>query len=501
MANNVYSSAEYQSLGYTNTQKVLTLYRGILSREPDAVSSVQYWVSLLNAGHPMSTLVSNLVTQAEFYTLRDTQICAAVAPGAETVYRWGMLPVLRITPGETPIEVDDVGGVKGLQHMLNDAASAADKTVRLPQGSVIYAAKEIIVPAGVTLTTVGNVPPNQYAKMARIVRTANTGTTILTLQGGASVNGIWVSGQRNHIINGQQLQYMTMDASLKIAHGTANASVIGSRFDTANGNTNIAISGYSDATSTSCNGHTVQNNLITGYTDTHRTNIASRYTDGITNQCRNATVSGNGIVDVSDVGVVTFADYILSGGVKTSQQASVVSNNTVIAAGSSTIAAYSFEPYEVAKDANGNPLEQIKNLNFTNATFSGNRFWTGPGAHFDFGVAGSGKPWHGIYGHLGYGAKIINNTNEGIATNMQIGIAIDGMSNTTVSNNALRYVTLAVEGLCPTKAAIVADTGSELTQSGTVPLSTPGLITGNTQNGVAVSYTVGSVDNCQPGNH
>lgn len=85
LANNIYTSAEYNALGYTNKEKVLTLYRGILSREPDS-GSIQYYANLLDTGVPITAIISDFVSSSEFVNLRNTKICSSIPVGQNTPY-------------------------------------------------------------------------------------------------------------------------------------------------------------------------------------------------------------------------------------------------------------------------------------------------------------------------------------------------------------------------------------------------------------------------------
>ena len=466
LANNFYSSQEYNGLGYNSTEKVLTLYRGLLNREPDSLAAVRYWAQLLDSGTPMQTVVANLVGTGEFAALKN-QICSATANASDPTYRWGTAPA---------ITIDGTLTADALQSKLNAAATSSVKTVVLSPRTIIYADRKITVPAGVTLTTAGVTSRQQYARMARIVRTAHFGAgsarrgdqSLVYLENGAKVNFIWVSGQRDATVNGLTLPYNLLSANLFLNGGTGT-SVISSRVDSGAGNTNIAIDGLEEGAP--CQSVAISDNLITGYANTHYpVGGSGKYSDGITAACERTTITGNQIVDASDVAIILFR----SGPVA---QASTVANNLIISAGVSAFSAMAYEPYIEP----GN--QTTASYNFIGSSFTNNRFWTSGDSHFDIGIAAGTRAWGEK--NLGYGGNITNNSNKGIASIMQIGIGIDGMY-TAVGGNQLAYVRQA-NGLCSTKAAVVVNPDSSRATPGSIASDTP--------------YSFGTLDNCQMGNH
>jgi hypothetical protein len=480
IANNIYASPEYNNLQYTNLEKAITLYRGILNREPNntEVNSIANGLG----SQSISYYVNQLVNTTEFFNLVNTKICTIAGSKSDSVYRWGTTPAVTVNTGETPMSA------VYLQGLLDAAKGQPDPTVRLPQHAVVYADRNIVIPAGVTLTTNGSVSRVQYAKMARIVRTSNFATPIITIKSGGSLNGIWVSGQRDHIVNGTALTYSTWASSVLLESGSGS-SVVGSRIDTPAGNTNIGVEGEESA-GIPCANIQIQNNLITGYSNTHYP-VSGAYlvSDGITVKCVATTLSSNTIIDASDVGIVIFYAY----GTTQKQQSSAATGNLVISSGVPAYAAYMFEPYYSLQ-------APPKHYNFTGANINGNSFWSATDTHFDIGISVGGKAWRSN-GDTGKNAAANNNSNEGIATNMQIGIGVDGMTDTNVSGNALSYVQLpSGVGVCGSKSAIIADTKTETGIEDGVqkPIlqATTALIVNNSH-----PYTVGDANACQMGTH
>lgn len=476
IANNLYSSAEYSSLNYTNPEKVLTLYRGLLNREPDSAATVQYWSSLLDAGHPMSTLVSNIVTSSEFYDLRDSRICVTTPTGQNSSYRWGQQPAIPLLQGVIPME----GAT--LQAQLN--AAGANGTVALPQGTVVYVRTPLVIPAGVTLTTAGTLRRAQYAKMARIVLANNfTGQyseqpiiNMLTdsVKGGSKLTKVWVSGQRDQVVNGQLISYSRNSHTIRVASGRSTVSDV--RLDNPVGGSNLVLADAASA-GIACSQATITGNLLTGYSNTHYSPADNQFpfSDGISSSCEHTTITDNTIIDASDVSIILFAT-----GDNNVPQASIVSGNLLIAAGVSAYAAMMYEPYVYADN-------QRKTFSFAGSSFQSNTFYGTANTRFELGMVAGHEAWHDTNYNLGSGGRFANNSNAGIPTVMQVGIGVDGMSNTTVTGNSLSYT--SGTGNCQVRAPIVADTSSPTE-------STPSLITGNTNNGTAASITAGSLMSC-----
>lgn len=475
-ANNIYTSAEYNNLQYSNIEKAMTLYRGILNREATAAE-----INAVAAGlgsQTISAYVRSFVSSTEFQSLRATQICTSTSSG-DSAYRWGGTPAVTINQGESGMTASY------LQGLLNAAKGSSDPVVRLPQRAVIFADKNIVIPANVTLTTVGNVTRTQYAKMARIVRTSNFESPIISIDSGGALEGIWISGQRGSTVNGASLNYNTAAASVYLNSGNGTR-VVGSRFDTAAGNTNIEVRGE-EASGTPCSNIVVHNNLITGYSNTHYSGLF--YTDGITIKCGATKVTSNTVIDASDVGIILFYAYGTSPSQQ--QQGSKINSNLVIASGVPAFAAYMFEPYS-------SPTATPFHYDFSGASIDNNDFWSSTDKHFDIGIVLGGRAWH-PNSATGKNAVAISNTNQGIATKMQVGIAIDGMADSTVNGNALSYVKQD-SGYCPTKQPIVANNATQsVLEGGTVKqiqLANTGLILGN-----SYSYSIGQVRACNIGAH
>jgi hypothetical protein len=495
LANSVYSSQEYQNLGYTSKEKVLTLYRGIVNREPENANAVNYWAQGLDSGQSILSVINAFMAGAEFQNLKS-QICSTTSNTADPVYRWGSAPAVAIDGPASGMTAAD------LQILLNNARNNSSKVVALAPHTVVFADRKITIPEGVTLTTSGVTSRQQYARMARIVRIAHFGAgsgargdqALVVPDKGSTMKYIWVSGQRDAVINGVRLEHNGLSANVHVRNGTGT-SVISSRLDSVAGTSNIGVDGSAEGDGSlegvRCDppGAVISDNLITGYTSTHYPiGIDGKYSDGITVSCERTSVTRNHVVDASDVGIILFRSGRIDpkhSELAFVKQQSVVSDNVIISAGVSAFAAMAYEPYnECNHEAPCSPPGPTPvTYSFAGSSFSNNRFWTAGDTHFDIGIAVGTRAW--AEDNTGDGGQVVNNSNMGIASVMMIGIGLDGMTNTRISGNQLSYVKQN-NGKCPTKAPIVINT--DPSRSGGV-------------SGVGSNFTPGALDNCRLGDH
>ncbi len=411
-ANLIYTSAEYNARGYRNHEKVLTLFRGLLNREPDA-GGLAYWVNYLNNGNSMASMVDFVGASIDNGEITSNTICASRG------YGWDTHPVL--TNKDMPVIGAGIADEAGLRAALQNAKPGT--TISLAQRAVISTSKQILVPAGVTLTTTGSPHFSQYAKMARIVRSAPaTGATeesaaLVFLNPGANLISVWVSGQRQ--INGYAPNAVNVYAK-------SGASVISSRIENSSGWTALV----SHRRGHPCSGVNFTGNLITGYSNTH----LSEVTDGISSDCEKTTIRDNAVVDPSDVGIVIFT--AIEGDLK-AVQSSKAYNNVVISAGIPAYSAYVLDPLSKSTLPGDS--------SFVGAEFRNNKFWAAPDTHIDIGLAVGTTAWFPDP-NIGTGGSFIGNTTAGIATPMQIGIMVDGMRAPVVTGNT---ITPAVPRLFP----------------------------------------------------
>lgn len=412
----IFNSGEYANLGYDNYEKVLTAYRAIFSREPDA-GGFNYWVAYLNNGNSLSSMIDFLFQSIDGAELTTAKICGSLGYGWKTD--------LPLTNGTIPAKDD--GGVKTREQL--DAAlrnAQPGSTVYLSQRAVISVTSTLVVPAGVTLATVGRPSRMQYAKQARLVRGAvfgdNNGfmdsrvSSVVTLASGAKLDSVWVSGQ-------EQVFGYNKDAMGVTTQPGSGTTVVNSRVDNSMGFTSIILNHHGLA----CNSMLVHNNLITGYSHNHGYNTdVPGYTDGVSGDCEDFAVSHNDIIDASDMGVVVFAP-----GLGRTQKSQVV-ENVVISAGVPAYGAFMLNPQ--------NAKSFGATSSFSGAAILNNQFWAAPDTHFDFGVVLGGATWEEAPS-VGIGSTASGNTNAGVMTPMYIGILVDAMNNAVVSNNAISRTT------------------------------------------------------------
>ena len=406
-----YQSQEYTNLGYDNVEKLLTLYHGVLAREPD-VNGFSYYLNRLNSGEAFTGIINEFLNSTEFSQIAS-YVCSDSA-SVSTGYGFGNVGAIAVPIGSSGFNGSDTD----LQAVLN--SSAPGTTVYLAQRALIAVSsgRQIVVPAGVTLTTYGSLSRNQYAKMARIVRNSNIpsnsaslSSALVVLSSGSHLDTVWVSGQR------QAVNYTGNAVNIFIPGGSGT-TVSNSRTDNPAAFTSILAYGTGE-TGSACSA-TITNNLITGYTNTH---TGGQFSDGISTSCDMTTVTSNEIIDPSDVGVVVYRS-------SPGNQGSYIARNTIISAGVPSYGAYVFDPLDTSSGTSA--------ASFTNATIDSNHFWAAAQTHFDIGLSVGTFPYPGINGHrLGVNAVMTNNDNAGIATPMRVAIAVDGMLNTTVNGNNL----------------------------------------------------------------
>ena len=150
-----YNSSEYNALGYDNAAKLLTLYRGVLNREPDP-SGFNANLGALNGGTvTWAQMVDQFFTSSEFNTLAAT-ICSSSGTGS---YSFNSRAAMAI--GSTVSQ-------STLQSQLNSAS--AGSTVFLAQKALVTLTSTLNIPQNVTLATTGTPGHNQYALQGRLVR-------------------------------------------------------------------------------------------------------------------------------------------------------------------------------------------------------------------------------------------------------------------------------------------------------------------------------------------
>ena len=327
----------------------------------------------------------------------------------------------------------------------------------------------MVVPAGITLQTIGTPAPNQYGMMARFIRTKNNYTSyegcgleenhpsviysMVEVCPGAKLESVWVDGNRTSL--GHCFGDTNNNSCLSVQlDGGQDTSVINSRLSDSDGWTNLAAYGgatsgiYSGCGSTTAN--VVSGNLSTQYATNHFdvfTNGNGGYwSDGLSIGCARATVSANSVVDATDVGIVLFDGSNNNVGYPTDSQSSTVENNVIINSGNPAFAGIVADGQT---DVSGNPQPQTcpsgGTKNFASASVINNNLWTGIATYVDVLLSVGSRQWYGRPNQLeglpntSFGITVTGNTTAGIGANVNAGLVVDGMCNATVQNNVMQF--------------------------------------------------------------
>lgn len=405
----IFSSAEFQALGYDDAAIALVLYRAVMNREPD-LAGFNTQLSELAQAQPLSQVVAELSGTKEFAQLVP-YICSG---GSYSFGTLGSGPALEISGGQPG---GDGGLTEAQLQALLDSTSPG-QTVYLQQESVVFLTQSLVIPAGVTLATYGLPGPRQHARMARLVRAAAFASPMVQINLDDSPNpsgnlkSIWVDGQRQ--------------LSSAFVHGAINLEIYGGTGVTVDSNFFANSLGWSNIHSYGaldgkpCASNTITNNLITAYSSVHAN---QEWTDGISAGCERTLIQNNQIVDPTDVGIVVFTAYPAT-------QTTTVAGNIIISAGNSAFGAMGFDPLQ--NRSAGAP-------DFTGSSISNNTIWSGPNSHFVIGLAVGSRPWY-AQGSIGQGAVMSHNTTGGIPTQFGAAIVVSGMQQATVSANTLDAV-------------------------------------------------------------
>jgi hypothetical protein len=407
-------SAEYAGHGYDPAAELLTLYRGVLNREPDA-ADFQIRLKARRQGQDFRDTVDAFFSAREFRRLAK-KIC-----GAETSYSFGAQPVLTL-----PVTGEGFQGTGAQLQALLEAAPPGG-TVFLAQKAVVRLTAPLVIPAGVTLATTGQPDPNRYALMGRLVRSARFKTAAVSLQSGAALESVWVDGQRGvvgFVDDGINVRLLGGDGT-RIENSVITNSA---------GWSSVQVFGTTEGFP--CSDVEVLGNVITAYSSAHvRGKLKyNPWTDGLSISCEDTLVQMNAIVDPTDVGIVLFRAH-------PAVQRSLVQFNRVLSAGNSAYGAITVDGLQ----GRGTKPD------FRGATIEGNTFWTSPSTHFDLGIAVGTRAWFGPKTDLASGITVTNNFTAGIPARVDTGIAVSGMLNAFVADNDLDLILVDVSR-CPTAA-------------------------------------------------
>jgi hypothetical protein len=408
----VYLSGDYLSRGYDPPAELLTLYRGVLNREPDA-ADFQNRLKARQRGQDFRHTVNSFFSAREFTRLAK-KIC-----GAQTSYSFGNQPALAL-----PVSGPGFQGTGAqLQALLN--ATPRGGTVHLAQKAVVRLTAPLVIPAGVALATTGLPEPTRYALMGRLVRSARFKTAAVTLQDGAALDNVWVDGQRGMV------GFIDDGINVRLLGGDGTR-IRNSVITNAAGWSSVQVFGTSEGFP--CNAVMVTGNLVTAYSSGHvRGKLKHNpWTDGLSISCESTLVQENEIVDATDVGIVLFRAH-------PAVQRSLVSFNRILSAGNSAYGAITIDGLQ----GRGTKPD------FRGSVVEANIFWSSPATHFDIGISVGTRAWFGPQADVATGASVATNTTYGIPTRVDSGLAVSGMLDAFVSGNDLTLVLVDVSR-CPT---------------------------------------------------
>lgn len=413
VARSFYTSTEFGDLGYDNAEKVLTLYRGVLNREPDQ-PGLDNAVAALANGITWNQLVEQFVQSTELANLVSA-IC-----GTNPSYYYGTGSAATL-----PVSGSGFAGGTGDQlQALLDAAPAGG-TVYLAQKAVVRVNSTVVIPAGKTLATTGLPDPRHYAAQGRLVRSSSFEDAVVRVMPGAKLLNTWVDGQRGAYTN-----YTLKAQNIQLWGGTGT-TVADSKISNSQGWTNLQALGSFEGVP--CTSNIITGNLVTGYSSDHFPHDGvGRYTDGLSIACENATVVNNGIIDATDVAIVLFKST-------PAPQASTIRDNLILSAGNPAYGGLGMD----------GGLDRGVTNDFSRASFTGNTLWTGPYTHFDIGIAVGTREWFGTREDNSTGVVVRDNTTGGLGAIVNTGIAVTGMYNATVTGNDLEHMSVQPISSCP----------------------------------------------------
>lgn len=417
----VYTSREYSDLGYSSKEKVFTLYRGVLSREPDA-TGYNYWVKRLDKDGSVEKVLAGLTASSEFKRMATTY-CNSV----NYEFKGSPFAISKTTDSEV------------VQRKIDSAS--AGSTVYLEPGELVSMNNPILVKRGVTLATKGSngiKGRHAYAKMARIVATKPNPVVVMP---GAKLNNVWIDGQAwKHKTNKQK-------NNVRIFPTSVESKVENVRTDNSTGAQNIMVFGlreheYSYRTGQPYQGDkvcmgtpVVAGNLVVNSANLH---TSDRWSDGIATSCPQTTIKDNEVIDASDVGILTYRTY------GSTPQKSQVYGNRILNAGNSVFGGIAADPLSLqSQDLQQYPdcmkygAPKDPHCDFTGLSFRNNTLWSGPDVHFVIGVSVGTRAW-GFFqpdSTTGSGASFTNNGNGISAINVAVPLYVSGMNNAIVKDN------------------------------------------------------------------
>lgn len=395
-----FNSGEFASINYTAEQRVATLYRVGLSREPDA-GGVRWWASEIDSGRrSLSQVVNDFFWGNEF---------GAIAPIYQGKYDFR---------GGTPYRQSNTPIISSAQfQQILNSAKPGDR-IELTQGSLIEVTSMIIVPNGIEITTAGNPGTFEYQKMARFVRSPSfTDGAMFAITAESKLKFTWVDGQRNTVDNPN---FKAQNINIGFVGGLG-AIVEGNRVDNSLGFSNITIAG--EAVGLQATNAIVRGNFI----DATTSNYSRNWTDGISNGGEYALIEFNTIINATDVGIVAFA-------MPTQRvQNSIIRFNTILNLSNSSYGGIVSDGVLNSSgfgSAPGSYAAYAEGLEFSN-----NVLWTSNGAFMSIALSVGTRAWFGRATQTINGSTFRNNTSNGQVLRVGTGIVVSGAINVAIAGN------------------------------------------------------------------
>ncbi|MHB8465979.1 MAG: hypothetical protein ACYDH6_22925 [Acidimicrobiales bacterium] len=444
-------------------------FRAVLNREPDP-PGFRALVADIDL-HGWDAALSHVFDGGEFASLAG-QICSSTSSSYGFNDSTGVAPTG--VRGPVPACTTCLGvrstpaGIDPTESQLRQLASVPGALIVLAPRSVITLTQPLALARNVTLETAGLPGPSRYIDMARLTRDFGTSPGLqhatVVLDGGATLQSVWVSGQRaiwRNAVSQSAEGYSTTRLSSwgQIRDGSdvqvlsgVGTSVLDDRIDDSPGSSSVELLGAESGNL--CLDNVVQGNLVEAYSSVHEAAPAQDdvvpWTDGISDHCQSSRVALNQIIDATDVPIILFESPMTDG--MNPPQASEVSANVIVSAGNSAYSALAADPGWNPVGA-GDPAEGPGSRDFTGAVIGGsvpvptggqptapgqgNLMWTGPRTHFNAAISDGTTDFYGPMAYDGRGAQVLNNTTGSGWANAAAGIVVSGMMKTRVKGNTL----------------------------------------------------------------
>jgi hypothetical protein len=452
----VLDSPEANALPYSPEDRVLTYYRSILNRDPDA-GGLAYWVAQMRL-KPAKEVIGAIASSSEAvnYQLRS---CVGGSQG----FGSGAVAAT-MTGAQLQAAIDNL---------------PAGGTLTLPQRTVVSADRSIVLHRGRTLTTEGSPGPNAYAIQARIVRSANFTGPLIALKPGAVLQALWIDGGRS------RWTYIPGNYNVR-AEGGFGTSVLSSKLSDTAGATSIEFRNAPDVLEAESDRRAIGNraidNLITSYSSSQLTRT---WSDGISVHAEGTELRNNAVIDATDVAIILFSYPSPWLGGSIVPQASQAIGNTIINTGNNAFAALAVDPFFTYARVNNSPAVGdaigVSSRSFVGTRIENNLFWTGGSGTYEIGMAIGTRPWFGINSYTGRGGVYNGNTTGVLSANVDFGIVVSGMIDVEVQNNRL-LLNASDFSLCPYTSETQASRADRRSRSGNVGLGL-GFASGSIQDG------------------